>query len=72
MTKYELNKKVEVLERDLHNAENSIEHWKNEAEYYNNKLIELQNKIGDDSVLSFLENCSITQKQQLEDFIKTL
>lgn len=70
MTKIELIKENERLEQELHNKQN--EYLMRESDLYFNKLIELDSKINDDLILKFLENCTIVQKQQLEDFISTL
>jgi len=72
MTKDLLLKKNIKLEEELHVAHNSIEYWREESEAYMKLYRDLEQKTESDIVSSFLLNCSIIEKQKLEDFIQTL
>lgn len=72
MTKDLLLKKNIELEEELHVAHNSIEYWQEESEAYMKLYRDLEQKTESDVISNFLINCSIVQKQKLEDFIQTL
>lgn len=72
MTKDELIKKNIQLEEELHVANNSIEYWQEETKAYQKLYYDLQENIDNEIVMSFLNTCSIVDKQKLEDFILNL
>lgn len=72
MTKPELIKEVERLEQELHNAQNSVFYWTDEACKYTDLYNDLKNDIEQNGILNFIKECSIVDKQKVEDFISTL
>lgn len=72
MTKEQLLKKNIQLEEELHVSNNSIEYWQEEAKAYQKLYYDLQEKIDNEIVMIFLNDCSIVDKQKLEDFILNL
>jgi len=72
MTKTELIKENERLEQELHNSQNSCIYLERETENYSKLYFDLKQDVDEQEILKFLQECSVVQKQQLEDFIKTL
>jgi len=71
-TNEELQKDLIRLEQELHEANNSVDFWIGESNAYEKLFRDLENKIECDEVYSFLNNCSIVEKQKLIDFINSI
>lgn len=70
LSKPQLIAKLEDLEQELHNEQNSSEYWSHEY----HKLLEEFNKLKNDNnpVVTFLKNCSIVQEIELTNLLQTV
>jgi len=71
-TKTELLDNIKKLEQELHESNNSSEYWSHEYSVIFEMHEKLKSKISNDVIFNFLSNCSIIDKEKLENFIKTL
>ena len=70
ISKEQALKRLEEMEQELHEANNSTEYWSHE---YHTLLTTHNNlKYTDSPVLKFLNSCSIIDHSKVEDFIKSL
>lgn len=72
MTKNQLLAKNIELEEELHISNNSADYWNHEYNELLKRYEALCKKVSDDEVYGFLADCSIVQKAQLSEFIKTI
>jgi len=70
LNKAELSERLEAMEQELHEANNSKEYWSYE---YHNLLKSFEAlKTSADPIQLFLSSCNIIDRAKVEDFIKNL
>lgn len=72
MTKEQLIKKIEELEQELHNANNSVDYWVEESDKFQNLYYSLDAKISGNPIFETLQNCSLETEFKINEFLSKL
>lgn len=72
LTKQQMQLKIEELEQELHNSNNSVDYWVEESEKYQNKFVDLKKQIEESPIFSAIKNCSITDIIKIQEFLNSM